>query len=1109
VKTFRLLGLLLVGALASPLVPAGARAGGAAAARIAASPAAVEAREGTLDLPTDEEGPPDVNPPFDLFQTTRFNYPYTLRTDLTGRQSVHRYLTLNLENEYLKLVVLPELGGHIYSCTDKASGGQLFYANHSIRKARIGYRGAWAAFGVEFNFPVSHNWVSLSPVDHALVKNPDGSASIWVGNVDRVYGVHWRVELTLRPGSSLLEERVYLDNPSPTRHRFYWWNNAAVRVRDDSRIVYPMRFTASHWFREIDTWPVDRAGVDLSRVGNHLYGPVSLFAYGSRESFMGVYQPWSRTGTVHYSSPTDAPTKKIWSWGGDADGLDWRRALSDDDSAYVEVQAGLFRNQETYGFIEPQERIRFTEYWMPVRGLDGFTRANPEAVLDVHRSDHAGENAIDLSVGVDVNTPLEGGSVRGRAGDDVVASAPLTLLPSGAFDHVFPGLASAPRYTVEVAEASGRVRIAHTEGEWDMVPASEVHVGRQPVRLPSPPDQRSDGDWALLGDSQERQGELLVAWGTYEEGLRRFPGSFALAKAAGRLAVDLGRYDEAARLLGGVLARRTNDPEVEYYLGLARSALGNEKAARELWERAQARRAFRAAALLQLARSDAREEDLPAALGRVREVLRDAPDSADAGALEVILLRREGRTKEARERLDHWLSVDPTSSLLRYEAVEQGGKDEALFRHLAGDPDRILGVAVEYMSLGLWDDAVTLLSRRWPTEGVLAEVGTPAPDAYPLIAYYRGFCREKAGGAGGEDFQAASAQPTTYVFPSRPESRLVLRAAIAADAHDATAHFLLGSLLLASGDADRALQEWGEARRLNPRIPVLHRDIGMTLLHARGDAGAALDAFEEGLGVDASNLDLYLGADEALSLLGRPVEDRLRIMDRYPRPAQMPPVLLFGKALALAEEGQAEEAEALFRGRFFPREEGGTNVRQVFLEVRLRGAEALAAKGRCADAEAVVDALGRPVSGLDFTRDGLADFIKGSRFQYRLGSLMAQCGDDAAARAHWEKAEKGNEGTFLGPAYGWLAGRRLGRADEAAGRQRLEDALARSETFLQGGTGFPGIVTYAQGLILRALGREDQARERFRRVFLLPDLRLSHFLARRALEAGDPLPAAS
>src|SRR5262249_10320163 len=158
-----------------------------------------------------------------------------------------------------------------------------------------------------------------------------------------------------------------------------------ARVKDDSRIEYPMRYTAAHGFADVDTWPVDSTGVDLSLVGNHLHGPVSRFSHGSREAFMGVYHPSSQTGGVHYSSPEDAPTKQIWSFGGDADGLDWREALSDDHSAYVEIQAGLFRNQETYGHLEPQQTIRFTEYWMPVRGTGGITRANPEAVVHLSR----------------------------------------------------------------------------------------------------------------------------------------------------------------------------------------------------------------------------------------------------------------------------------------------------------------------------------------------------------------------------------------------------------------------------------------------------------------------------------------------------------------------------------------------------------------------------------------------------------------------------------------------------------------------------------------------------------------------------------------------------
>ena len=326
------------------------------------SPAAVRAWEGTITLPTYEEDPPDTNAPFDLFTTSRFNYPYTIRDRLTARRVLRRWRTLNLENEYLRCSVLPDLGGHLYTCTDKVNGQDLFYANTAIKLASIAYRGAWAALGIEFNFPVSHNWMTVSPVDYRIVTNPDRSASIWVGNIDRVYGGQWRVALTLKPHEAVLEQRTYLYNASPRRHRFYWWTNAAVRVTDESRILYPMRYTASHGFTEVDTWPVDKNGIDLSIVGNHKYGPVSLFSHGSREGFMAVYHPPTRSGVVHYSPPEDLPAKKFWSWGSDPDGLDWRKALSDDESAYVEVQAGLFRNQETYAFLEPQETIAFSEY---------------------------------------------------------------------------------------------------------------------------------------------------------------------------------------------------------------------------------------------------------------------------------------------------------------------------------------------------------------------------------------------------------------------------------------------------------------------------------------------------------------------------------------------------------------------------------------------------------------------------------------------------------------------------------------------------------------------------------------------------------------------------
>jgi tetratricopeptide (TPR) repeat protein len=332
----------------------------------------------------------------------------------------------------------------------------------------------------------------------------------------------------------------------------------------------------------------------------------------------------------------------------------------------------------------------------------------------------------------------------------------------------------------------------------------------------------------------------------------------------------------------------------------------------------------------------------------------------------------------------------------------------------------------------------------------------------------------------------------------------VLQRALAANPQDATAHFLLGTRLLASGRAPEAVTEWQEARDLDKTLPVLHRNLGRTLLLIQGDVEGALAAFMEGMSADPTNVDLYQGADQAMSLLGRPNSERIAALSRYPDRASMPTELLQRLALALAEDGRADEAKALLSGRFFAREEGGTNVRQVFVEIRLQEALALARTGRGADALAIVEGLGREVPGFTFTKDGMDVFVDAPRTQYAAGEIAFLAGDDAAARRHWQKATEGKEAFFRALPYAYAAAQRLGGADEAAWRPRLEQAVAQSDKFLESGTGFPGVVITSQALILRALGREDEARARFRRALMLPDQRLSHLVARRALQDAKP-----
>jgi tetratricopeptide (TPR) repeat protein len=1057
----------------------------------------VRAWEGTETIVTYEEGAPDVNPPFDLFAGGRFNYPYTMRLALTDRKAPRVWRTLNLENEHLRITVLPDLGGRLWSAVDKANGAQMFYANPSLKFAQVAYRGAWATFGIEFNFPVSHNWMTSSPVDYALVRDPDGSASIVVGNIDLVYGMHWRVALTLRPDRSVLEQATTLYNRSDTRHRFYWWTNAAVETWDDSQLVYPMEFTATHGFTQVDTWPVDSAGVDLSRPGNHLKGAVSLFSHGSHEPFMGIYHPRTRAGVAHWADPAELPAKKVWSWGADAEGRDWRRALSDNGSAQVEIQAGLFRDQESYAFLEPQESLRFREYWVPVRGIGGFSRATPDAVVHIARP-----STGVVSVGAQVTRRVARGRLRVKDGERLVADEPLDLTPAETLQRTFPATDRAARYTVEIADGAGQVLIAHTEGRYDVVPRAEVTVGPRRAHVFPPADRQSAGDFVERGRAEELEGRLLRAWDTYEAGRTRFPERFELARAAGRLAVGLKRFDEAVPRLEAALARVSNDAETQYYLGFAWAALGDDAKARALLESAAHFRTVRAASLLQLARLAAGSGKGERALRIIEQAIAADPQMTRAGALEVALLRRAGRAADARARLTHWRAQDPTSAILRNEAVRLGSPDPPLWRHLAGDAQRVLEVAADYMGIAAWDDALLVLDRPYPSgAGVVSEPGALTVAQHPEIAYYRGYCKERLGRSGRADFQAASRLPTTYVFPQRAETMTVLRRALDDDPRDATAHALVGALELSSGRVGAAIEAWEQARRLDPRMPVLHRNLGLALLHD-GRLDRAREVLVEGLTADPSNVEVYLALDQVLGLLGRPASERVAALQRHPDPGAMPSALVFKLALARIEDGRFDDAERLFPGRFFPREEFGTNPRQVYLEARLQRALAVARGGRRDEALGIAARLGEAVPGLAFTQDGMDAFLAGARVQYLLGELFALAGDEAEARRHWEAAAAGKDRyPHADAAFVCLARRRLGVGTEEERRGTLEAALASWNNRLVSGTNFPGANAAGQGYFLQTLGRDVESRAKLREALLLPDKMMSHYLSRVALAA--------
>jgi tetratricopeptide (TPR) repeat protein len=954
--------------------------------------AAVRVWQDTIELPTYEEGLPDENPPFDQFVTNgRYNYPYTMRENLTNRVAPRRWRALNLENEYLKCVILPDLGGHLYRCIDKRNGADMFYANPSLKFARIAYRGVWAAYGIEFNFPVSHNWMTASPVDFSTSVSPDGSASVWVGNTDRVYGMEWRVELTLHPGQALLEQKTTLYNPSAARHRFYWWTNAGVQVWDDSRLYYPQEYSVTHGFVDLDTWPVDRNGVDLTLVGNHRFGPVSRFSYASNEPYMGVYQPKTNAGVVHYSARTDLPSKKVFSWGSDAEGLEWRNALSDNHSAYVELQAGLFRDQETYGFLDPQQAIHFTEIWMPVLELGGIAYAAPYAILNLERAASTNGKATDLDVVFNVTRDFPNAKLQVLDGNKLVDSENVSLAPKTTFRKRLPNLSQSGSFTVILTDESGKTILTHTEGQYDFLPVADMSKELPPPYTFPPVETRGESDFLGLGNKQESDGEALIALATYREGLKHYPDSFVLHRAAGRLDFGLKQFDDAITQLTPVLNRVSTDKEASYYLGLAYVLTGELQKARRAFEVSEQFGTFRAPSLFELAALDARKGDLNKAHEKLLTAYTEFLDAVRLSDFDVTLLRHLGDVEAAKRHLTKLRLTDPANSFLRYEATLLGDEDPTLWQLLAADPERILDIAVLYMHFGFFADALDLLSRNYPSgEGVVSEPGMPRPEAYPLLAYYHGYCREILHQDGMADFRAAAQMATTYVFPNRPESMDVLKRALSVNPADANAHALLGSLYMSGGMQDAAMKEWNDARALDPAIPALLRNMGYTALYSKQPPERAIELFTEGTKFDPQNAENYLGLEQALREAGRPPEERAAALRKFPG-SNPPATLIFRLARDLADAGRYDDAQKELATRFISLEEGGASQLDVYLEIKLKQAHALVADHQCDEAHAVIQHLSDPVPQLSLTKDGLALALRSPRIQKQIADAQASC----------------------------------------------------------------------------------------------------------------------
>ncbi|MFA9406996.1 MAG: DUF5107 domain-containing protein, partial [Anaerolineales bacterium] len=389
-----------------------------------------------LILPTYELLGENRNPVFHSQYGVAHIYPYTLQDEIGSEPTNITYRTLNLENEYLHVTVLPELGGRVYSVFDKIGEQEVFYKNSVVKFSPLAIRGAFYSGGVEFSFPVAHAPTTADPVNWEVIDHDDGSASIAIGGLEHISGMRWIVTLTLFPGRCALAQDVRLYNPTPIPGRYHYWTNASLVSDDQTEFIYPFRRVRSYEFAGTASWPVAR--LDLIKgepglpgmegvpmwPGERMHHPVnfrwekdmlaqvSIFGRDVAWDYFGAWQHASNTGYAHFANAKDVSGMKLWSWGRAEFGIVNQTALTDDGSIYAETQCGAMETQLDFDFLPPGESRSWREWWLPLRGLGGLTCASADVGARLHISPGKKDDQIQLGIAICPATRLEDAQVE-------------------------------------------------------------------------------------------------------------------------------------------------------------------------------------------------------------------------------------------------------------------------------------------------------------------------------------------------------------------------------------------------------------------------------------------------------------------------------------------------------------------------------------------------------------------------------------------------------------------------------------------------------------------------------------------------------------------------
>lgn len=903
--------------------------------------------EETRDIPTYGTGKPDKNPMFlekRIYQGSSGKvYPHPVIDSIEDEAKMKSYRLVILENEYVRIEMMPELGGRIYRALDRTNNYDFVYYNRVIKPALVGLAGPWISGGIEFNWPQHHRPNTFGPVDYTFGSNQDGSATVWVGEIDRMYGTKMTAGFTLHPGKAYLEIHAEVYNRTSAPQTFLWWANPAVAVNDHTQSVFPPDVTAvlDHGKRDVSRFPIATGtyykmdyseGVDISRYKN-IPVPTSYMAYKSDYNFVGGYDHGVQAGLLHVANHHTSPGKKQWTWGNGEFGQAWDRQLTDEDGPYIELMTGIYTdNQPDFTWLQPYEAKSFSQYFMPYKGIGMVKNATIDAAVNLEMDETTGM----VTVMVYATSVFEQVTVEAIGPTTVYLHERCNISPTELYKSSFPwsGQDEWHQLKLSVRTAEGKVLVAYQPER------SEIQEVPDPATpLPLPSEIRTNEQLYLAGLHLEQYRHATYEPEPYYlEGLKRDATDIRLNITYGTLLLRRGLFQDAEKhfrqAIQSLTWKNTNpyDSEAFYQLGLSLKLQGKQEEAYVALYKAVWSAQYQDTGYYMLAQIDTGLHRDIEALDHIERSLIRNSRNYKARHLKVALLRRLGQDKQAIQFARETLALDPVEFGAAHELVliysgatapserEQAGQTREHFHRLMrGDVYNYLNLAADYADCGLWEEALTVLSY------VESEIAQP----YPMVGYVQAYLYHQLGDVeqARECKKQGKAAPTDYCFPNTLFEFMVLQDALAVDSNDARAHYYLGNWLYDHKRYEEAITHWETSREVNAAYSTVHRNLGLAYYNKLNRPDLALASLEEAFRLDSQDARIFYELDQLHKKIGYSCEHRVKLLEQHMELVHYRDDLYIEWVTLLNMQGSHQEAwNALQTRRFHPWEGGEGKV---------------------------------------------------------------------------------------------------------------------------------------------------------------------------------------